>query len=313
MKKSLVLILALVLVFSCSACSNDSNTSAAMPSSAPSYNGEFSYRNEASGDMKEAPTLDFAPEEMAESEVYLQEDAKLIRRAGITMETLDFDTATASLNSLIAQCNGYYGSSDVYSASVNSNRTGSYVVRVPAEKYSLFMSAIGDVGQVTRRNESTEDVGEQYYDAELRLETLRTKHERLMHLLSTADTLENIVYLESTLADVEYEIDRLSGTLRRYDGLIDYATIEITLYERVVLTPEQNERDSFGARFAAAFVRGCSNFGEGLQDLAIFLAYNFIDLVFLLAVVVAALVVVRKVRRAQKEKAKRKAEKEQSE
>ncbi len=54
------------------------------------------------------------------------------------------------------------------------------------------------MGYVTSKNESSKDVGEEYYDTEGRFKTRRTKQERLLTLLEKAETMEDILSLETT-------------------------------------------------------------------------------------------------------------------
>ena len=44
-----------------------------------------------------------------------------------------------------------------------------------------------------------------------------------------AETMEDIISLETALSDVEYEIEQLSSTLNRYDSLVSFATIRLDL------------------------------------------------------------------------------------
>jgi len=232
--------------------------------------------------------------------VYTNQNAKLIRRASLVLETLEFDSALQELDNLVLHCGGYYGNSDVYSGYNSSVRTGYFTIRIPKERYDLFLSSVGEVGQVTRRSESTEDVGEHYYNTELRLATLKTKHERVLSLLERATDMETIVALEMTLADIEYEIDYMGSTLRRYDSLIDYSTIDLELFEKVKLSPDTGEKDSFASRFGRAFAEGLADFGYELQWFAIGVAYNFIGFIVFLVVAIIALVVVRRKLRRRK-------------
>ena len=41
--------------------------------------------------------------------------------------------------------------------------------------------------------------------------------------------MADIITIESAISDTEYEIESLSGTLRHYDALVDYATVSLTL------------------------------------------------------------------------------------
>lgn len=304
MKKVPILLLCAALLLTGAACSNNGTApmanaapqdsyymerapqEAPAPSSSPA-NGETGFTGMADG-------YELLPEE---SGVYVMEDAKLIRRANLSMETLDFDAATKTLNELVVLCGGYYGNNDVYSNSAHTNRTGTYTIRIPKGQYNTFMTSIGEVGQVTRRIESTEDVGEQYYNTEMRLRTLETKHERLVALLAQAADMETIVYLETTIAEVEYEIDRYSGTLRRYDGLIDYATIELSLYEKIELSILEEEEVSFATQFGQAFAGSFQSFGYGLQNLAIGFAAHFVGIVIFALLAVLGWGIFRKVRK----------------
>ena len=229
------------------------------------------------------------------SGIYTDTNAKLIRTAYLTMETLEFDAAVTALDVLVVQCQGYYSHSEVQNSGDEwSVRYGSYTVRVPKAAYDTFMSQVGNVGQVVHRSESTEDVGEAYYDTELRLKSLNTRHDRLLALMEKADDMDSIVALQNYLADVEYEIDRYSGELRRYDALVDYATINITLDERARLTNEPGEKASFTDQFGAAFAEGLNNFAQGVKNLLIWAAVNFIGLLVTLAIAVFAFVNLRK-------------------
>ena len=301
-KKFAALLLALLLIVSCVACGNAAPAPASsMPKSpmatpASAYAPAESELNRSAdygglSDISAAPPLTGGSDS---GSVYTNLDAKLIRRASLVLETLEFESAMQELDKLVAHCEGYYGNSDVYSGYNSSIRTGIFTIRIPKERYELFLGSVGEVGQITRRNESTEDVGEHYYNTELRLATLETKHKRVLTLLERATDMETIIALEMTLADIEYQIDYMGSTLRRYDSLIDYSTIDLELYEKVMLTPESGERDSFASRFGRAFAQGLADFGYDLQWFAIDLAYNFIGLIVFLVIVIVALVVARR-------------------
>ncbi|MBO5666333.1 MAG: DUF4349 domain-containing protein, partial [Firmicutes bacterium] len=123
------------------------------------------------------------------------DDVKLILRADLHLETVDFDDAVEKLDKLVSDCGGYYEQSDVDMGSYYSDgyRYGRYTVRVPKDKYDTFLNSVGEVCHVTSRNESAEDVGLQYYDIESRIRLLEIKQERLMKLLEQATTMDDII------------------------------------------------------------------------------------------------------------------------
>lgn len=264
---------------------------------------------------------DFAPEPGAPAEtenqgssIYQNPGAKLIRRAELNIQTEQFDESEAALKKLTAECGGYFEMSNLHSGGrrdAYANRFGEYVVRVPAEKYNQFLSSAGTLGYVTNKSESSEDVGERYYDTEARLKTQRTKQERLLALLEKAETMEDIIALESALSDVEYQIEMYSSDLRRYDALIGFSTFNVYLNEVNRVTEEVGETAPLGARMAAGFQASIRNFGEGFQNFLIWASYN-VFLVVILAAVAAVGVVVgrRKVKGRKKKEIKEQIEQE---
>ena len=167
------------------------------------------------------------------------QNAKLIRRAELEIQTETFDAVAASLEALVAEAGGYFQSAQVEGGSLrdqNAARYGNYVIRLPEENFSAFLDQSGTLGYVVRRSESSENVSQAYYDTETRLAAQRTKQERLLALLAQADTMESILELENALSETEYEIQSLTTDLEHYDDLIDYATVDLYLAEVLSLS-----------------------------------------------------------------------------
>lgn len=228
---------------------------------------------------------------------------KLIRTASLEMETMEFETTNQALNDLVEDMGGYMESSNVRNRS-SGYRYASYTVRIPAEHYEEFLNQAGSLCHETWRSASQEDISEVYYDTQGRLNTQQIKLERLQELLKKAETMEDIITIESAISETEQQIDNLSGTLRHYDGKVDYATIDISLNEVYKYSNTEEAPTSFGDRLGNSFSNGWSSFVDSLEDLAVSLAYSWMWLVIL---VVIAVVVTRTVRRKLRA---RKAEKE---
>lgn len=260
--------------------------------------------------VNHAPSFDAAPKEPGAADVNYggmtpesfpsssgsgsyYENTKVILTADLTLQATDFDGAVAALDALVTAQEGYYERSEYsYGGYYSSgNRWGYFTIRVPRARYQAFLSAVGDVAHVVSRTTGTQDVGEAYYDAELHLETLKTKHERLLALLDKAERMEDIISLESALSDVEYQIQQYTSTLTRYDGLIDFATIRLNLQEVVRVSETVTEKDPLSARVGAAFAKGWQDFCDALADFAVWVAYNFIGVLIFLVVAAAVVVV----------------------
>ncbi len=142
----------------------------------------------------------------------VRQNAKLILRADLTLETQNFDAASADLEKLTAETGGYIESSSL--SGDKGSRSAYYTLRIPQEKFETFYAQLGDRAHVVYSSRSSEDITEQYTDIETRLATLQTKHERLLALLDQAGKMEDIISLENALADCEYEI----GSESQLDG-----------------------------------------------------------------------------------------------
>ena len=130
-----------------------------------------------------------AMEPKAESQTgsSLPANVKLIYRANIDMESTEFDKALDGLNELVERMGGYYENSELNNYS--TYRRGYYVVRLPAENFEAFLSAVGELCQVNNLSRSAEDISEYYYDTESRLATQQTKLARLQDLLRQAEDM----------------------------------------------------------------------------------------------------------------------------
>ncbi len=296
MKKNRLLPALLLLAVLLSSCSSSGGKSLSggtpgvadsAPSSQPNTPGTGEYSEGYTPANPQAPN----PQPEARSE------SKLILRADLSVESTEFDKAVATLDRLVSENGGYYESSSLRQGSyysTGSARMGEYIIRVPQEKYASFLGTAGTVGHITSKNETAEDVGEAYYDTELRLKTQRSKHERLLSLLEKADSMETIIALQTALSEVEYEIEQLSGTLRQYDSLVGYATIHLQLNEVLTLTEQPKETARLSGRLANAFASGLRALGRNAGNLAVWAAYHFVGLVIFLAAATAVVLVLLK-------------------
>lgn len=292
--KKISLLLAVVLMFSlvlcgCGAAGNSmamdkAEMEAPMASSMPAL--------DADGAVKDY----YESTETTES-IYNSDSNKIIRTANITIQSTEFDSAVAALNQLTEQMGGYFETADIQSGGYYNqyaNRSAYYVVRVPKENFVAFRNGSSGIGHVYSISENSQDVGETYYDTEARLATLTTKRDRLLALLQKADKMSDIITLENALADVQYEIDRHTATLRKYDSLIGYSTFYIRINEVSKITEEPGVKESFGSKFISSLKKGFAEFGENLQYFAIWFARNLIGIVIFVAVVVGIVVVIRR-------------------
>ena len=289
--------LAMLLFTGCGANAMKETSMAAPEASAPME--KYESMSDSAMEIPMAPELGMSATTAggAGESVYQRADAKLIRRCTVELQTETFDDAVTALYALVEAQGGYFENSSLQGGgyyNANARRHGSYVIRVPAEKYNAFRSGVGDLGYVSYSDESTEDIGEQYYDTEARLKTLRTKQERLLMLLEKAANMEDIIELESALGDVEYEIERYSSTLNRYDGLVNFATFNVNISEVIRVEEKTGQADSLSDRMGAGFRAGLENLKDSVEDFMVWVSYNIFALALLAAIGGAVVAIIRR-------------------
>jgi hypothetical protein len=221
------------------------------------------------------------------------QEQKLIITARMELETTEFEPAVQGLNDLVAEFGGYFENSSIANRKSGS-RWADYTVRVPATRYELFMNQVGELCHETWREASAQNITEAYYDTQGRLKTQQIKLERLQELLSKAELMEDIITIESAISETEWNIDNLSGTLRRYDAKVDYATVNVNLNEVYKLSNVETVPETFGQRLGRAFGNGMKNFVNNVEDLVVSFAYNWIGILIWIGVIAVAVTVVRK-------------------
>lgn len=225
------------------------------------------------------------------SELTYGEDVKLIFSASMDLQTLDFAKTEQELDALVKKHGAYFESVDASNGDMYSSygrKNGFYVVRVPAENYDAFLSEVGGSCHVVNLHKASENVGLAYSDTQTRLRTERAKQERYLALLSKAEEMEDIIQLESAISNCQYNIDSLSSDIERYDSLISYSTVNISLVQVERLSGSIDEEESFAGSLLRNFKEGAQDFFYTMGELLSWIAYNVLGIAAVVAIAVIA-------------------------
>lgn len=288
--------LALLVTLSLTACGASS-----MADSMAYENGTFLSKTEESFDY----ALEAPMEAVGGTESDVLADQKIIYTGDLNLETTEFDSTVNALTGLAESLGGFLERSTVGGGSY---RWADYTVRVPADQFQSFLTQAGGLAHVTWQNTEQQNITETYYDTEGRLKTQQIKLERLQDLLARAENMEDIITIESAISETEWSIENLSGTLRHYDALVDYASVTINVQEVYKYSNTEEVPQSFGDRLGTALTRGWGSFVDSMEDLLVGLAYNWMWVILWVLILVAAVLAVRK---GLRRKNRRKAEKDQ--
>ena len=237
----------------------------------------------------------------------LPEGRKWIITVNMSAETEDLDALMEALNGKISGLGGYVEDQDSYNGSMYSSRryrSASLTVRIPAERVDEFTEEMSGIANVVSTNLSREDITLSYVATESRVKALRTEEARLLELMEQAETMADLLEIESRLTDVRYELENRASQLRLYDNQVDYATIYLSIDEVQEYTPV--EEPTVWERISGGFVSSVKGVGNGLLDLLVWVLAKSPYLVILGGVTVGVVVLIkkRKARKAAKKAAK---------
>ena len=221
---------------------------------------------------------------------------KIIVTAEFQVETSDFSKAVEALLDAVTRGGGYVESMQ-QSGGTETNGSGTYVLRIPTQGMDSFAQEIGKIGTVTRRTQDSQDITDAYYDVEARLQAKKTQYSRILALMEKSGSLSDLLQLEKELAEIQTEIDQLTGQQQRYDKQVDYATITVQLWQTAL---SQTGNTPFGSQALKALQDSCAVALTIVKGIGIAIIWLLPYLIIAAVVIAIVLFVTRKKRRARK-------------
>jgi hypothetical protein len=127
------------------------------------------------------------------------------------------------------------------------HRSGSLVIRVPADRFEQALGDLKRLGRIESQSISGQDVTGQVVDLEARLRNWQAQETVLLRLMAKADTIEDSIVVQRQLQEVQLAIEELRGQLRVLDDQTAFATVTLSMAE-VGFVPARSKTDglSFG-------------------------------------------------------------------
>ncbi|MCL1958440.1 MAG: DUF4349 domain-containing protein [Spirochaetes bacterium] len=184
---------------------------------------------------------------------------KLIISSNLQIRIENLDSGVNKLNEIMNKYNTYASSINVY------ENSRSYTLKVPALNYKTFLDEITGIGKIINYRETTEDVTLHYYDLESRLNTKRGLIKTYQDYLNRAKNIEEILSVESKIAELQAEIDDVGRQFRLLNNLIDYSTINLELLGPISVT--NYGKETIGEKIKGLF----TGFGDYISAIAVIL------------------------------------------
>jgi Domain of unknown function (DUF4349) len=120
---------------------------------------------------------------------------------------------------------------------IGSRKDTSVSIIVPSKSFRAVFAQIENLGEVTHRSISAEDVSEEYHDAEVRLSNMKATRKRLEEFLSKAPSINDMLTVERELERVVMDIDRTEGRMRFLREHTAFSTLTVDLAAKPKVVP----------------------------------------------------------------------------
>src|SRR5689334_1869189 len=250
--RAILLSLLAVLLVAANACSSAAqrgDTAAHSDASTAAYSGP------ASAPPAEAAKATYAYENKVQAkpvsltdslnadEVSEAVDRKIIRNADLTMEVPSTTDTQHRIGSIAESHGGFVVTSESKQREnvEPAKRTLDIklVVRVPENQFGATLDQIHGLGSGTPKEEKItgQDVTEEFIDLEARIKTQKALEAQFLVIMHQAGKISDALEVQSQLADVRTEIEKLEGRKRFLENRSSLSTITINLETPTPIVP----------------------------------------------------------------------------
>jgi hypothetical protein len=161
-------------------------------------------------------------------------ERKIIRNANLTIEVASPVEVQHKIVSIAESHQGFVVTSE--STQRNSENKGktevivNLAVRVPASQFNAVMEKIRAVGvRVIQEKVTGQDVTEEFMDLEARIKNQKALKQQFLEIMKRAGKVDDALNVQTQLAEVRTEIEKLEGRRRFLENQASLSTINVTL------------------------------------------------------------------------------------
>jgi hypothetical protein len=145
----------------------------------------------------------------------------------ITLLAADLERVPDQLGTLVLAHGGYVAG--VETSTVGGVPTVVVRLKVPPDQYEATMGGIRNLAvDVRSEKATTQDVTEEYSDAQTQITSLEATHAQLLELMKRAGSVEELLKVQQQADQVRLQIDRLKGRATAIERLSSFASIGVT-------------------------------------------------------------------------------------
>ena len=148
---------------------------------------------------------------------------KIIFNGTISLEVESLEQTQAAVQKWVRDFGGYISQSYMDGTSAN------FTTKIPSSSFDVAMEQASGFGKILHKNIESTDVTDEFYDLQTRIETKKVLVERLQSYLKNANSVKDMMEIETRVNDVTSDLETMQGQMNRLAGKIDFATVTITV------------------------------------------------------------------------------------
>jgi len=155
-------------------------------------------------------------------------DRKIIQDTSLDLQVEDVSKAYDDVERIALTAGGFVLDSSV---AANQDRPqANLTIRVPTVQYQKVVDDLrGLAVKVENQTSKAQDVTQEYTDLQARLRSAQALEATYLGLLDRAETIDDILKIQSYLTPVRLEIEQIQGQMNVVDNLSSLATISVSL------------------------------------------------------------------------------------
>lgn len=180
----------------------------------------------------------------------------IIKNGDLRLQVDEFDASVQKVQDIAVKQGGFVSSSSS-EVGYKGVKEGEVRIRVPSTKFEETMNLIKEIAEkIEMESSSGQDVTEEFFDLEARLDNKKRTEQRFLAILQKAGTIRDILAVETELDQVREAIEQMEGRKKYLVDRVAWSTITVNVHEEFPAyapTSQQGVFDKLGKGFKKGF------------------------------------------------------------
>ena len=152
---------------------------------------------------------------------------KITHNLTLTLEVATINDAVTQISREVQQLDGYVVESQQNGS--DSQSSAHLTLKIPADKLNGLRDSLSTWGKILDQHMLANDITNQYYDSQVRMQTLAAEEKRYLEILNQTKTVDDVLKVENALGNIRQQIEQLKGQLKLWNNQVDYSTVNLQL------------------------------------------------------------------------------------